>query len=155
MVIEANQTEFLQTTLNEFSDLHDDLLRDHGAKTLVRNIAVNPNYEFTSQYQTIPGSYQSDSKSYYLGSSAYQPKQIYANYLSSGSYQFYSSKCHNAYGQVPPVSPLDLENAFGYAHAQLAILYPEYNNASDYSSATGHKEVEGRLLELVSEYFAK
>ena len=110
------------------------------------------NLELTSPYQVVPGSYQSLDNTHYVGSSS--PYSGYSKYLASGAYQYHNKHCLNSYGQLPKISNLDVDNAFGYANHELAKRYPEYANGSHYSGVA-HKEVEGRMLELVSEYFGK
>jgi len=137
---------------NPFAQLLQGLPEE--SDSLLRSVTLPPNYEESSPYQVIPGSYEIGDNTHYHGNGLYDQNANYAQYLASGSYKYHNAKCGNHYGQVPRVSQADLDNAFGYANNELITRYPEYANGSHYKS-TDRKEVEGQLMELVSEYFGK
>lgn len=137
---------------NQFEKIINSL--DAGSNSLLRSFSVPAPYELTSPYQAIPGSYEAQDRGYYLGDGEYSGSSIYGKYLASGAYLYHSKQCANHYGQVPKVSQQDVDSAFGYANHQMRVRYPEYANKTHYSF-NAHKEVEGQMMELVSEYFAK
>lgn len=137
---------------NHFEKILNDLTED--SNSLVRSFTEPAHYELTSPYQVIPGTYESNEQGYYQGKDKYSASSIYGKYLATGAYQFFAKQCLNHYGQVPAVSQPDVESAFSYANHQIRQRYPEYGNKSHYD-LKGQKEVEGQMMELVSEYFAK
>lgn len=137
---------------NQFEQILNGLSED--SPSLVRSFKEPAHYDLTSPYQVIPGTYVSHEKGYYQGNHKYSASSIYGKYLASGAYQYHSKQCLNHYGQVPAIAQPDVDNAFGYANAQIRQRYPEYGNKSHYNQKA-HKEVEGQMMELVSEYFAK
>lgn len=119
-----------------------------------RIIKVINRKESSSPYQAIPGTYSASRNIYYTGKSRYNPTEIYAKYLDQGAYLYQSPNCTPYYKYSPKISSADIAQAFAYANQMINIRYPEYANTTHYKD-TAHKEVEGHLLELASEYFAK
>lgn len=133
----------------EFSDLDFNLIGDEH-RSLVRNVYVQPRYEYTSPWQAVPGSYKSKNGSYYVNNNNYKAKDIYSAYLTTGAFEYYSKSCSNFYGQPPKLNKLDMDNAFDYAASKIQKAYPTYGQPN-----VDKKQVEAELLEYVSQYLAK
>lgn len=135
-------------------DFNSNITESVQDKSRIIKIINSKESSQSSPYQAIPGTYTARQNAYYMGKSHYNPAAIYAKYLDQGAYLYQSANCTPYYKHLPRVSSADIAQAFAYANQAINIRYPEYANTTHYKD-TAHKEVEGHLLELASEYFAK
>lgn len=157
---------FIETFDYEFDptiELQSKNISEKSSNINTRSFYTKPNYaklassylSKTSPYQVIPGSYASkDLYSYYKSPSLYNQVSIFSDYLSGGPFLYYSPYCQYNYGKIPKIHDYDLQNAFNYASNQLRVKFPEYSNETLYKD-TDRKEIEGRFMELASEYFGR
>ncbi|UXI20227.1 cell growth-regulating nucleolar protein [Sarcoptes scabiei] len=111
--------------------------------------------DFFSPYQVLPGSYSSNDNQYFVGHGPFNLVTIFSSYLTTGSYFYSNPSCQSVYQTKSPViTDADVKQAFNYAGSILASKFPEYSNNARYNG-TLQKEIEGHLMELASEYFAK
>lgn len=115
-------------------------------------------YPLTSPYQVIPGSYRVTNDQYYgynNNNNTYNVYSLYTKYLNNDNYYYGGKSCQqNTYDYGKQVTQYDLYQAFAYANNELKLRYQEYSNLSNYLDVD-RKEIEGTMMELVSEYFAR
>ncbi|KPM07235.1 hypothetical protein QR98_0057230 [Sarcoptes scabiei] len=97
----------------------------------------------------------SNDNQYFVGHGPFNLVTIFSSYLTTGSYFYSNPSCQSVYQTKSPViTDADVKQAFNYAGSILASKFPEYSNNARYNG-TLQKEIEGHLMELASEYFAK